>query len=440
VTQVTAATGKNWLSNAANYSSGTVPVDDDRLVFDSGDVDVLYALDHFRANNIDLEIIVSTDYTGQIGLPAKNELGYFEYRAKYFQHRGGGKFLKFIPGLGPIEQAGNVWIDMQDQAGVFVHVLAGRGPTTGPATIHLAGANAATLTNYLIVASGSVFIEPDDAPTDTTKYATFSDVTIGSPGGGAADPQVTFGGNARLTKIDDITVHSGVVNVYAATNGGGSVHRVHGRHDLPDRRRPGGRAHRPHQGHPAGRHARYEQMHGDARDPGAQGLRRQHRARSQRAGRGHDRPGGLQTRQRRRPRRRRSRPRHQSSPRPQRAVDAMITLQPNDRLKATASAAANVDWVVECSDGLVRRGKIDAIETVELVGVRSALVDVLRLAAVNTSGSAQTLILTLVPRGLESGYQLTPSIDLAAGEALYYEPATGLRVMDAAGKIKFSTA
>jgi hypothetical protein len=209
VTAVTAATGKNWLSNAANYSGGSIPVDNDVLVFDSGDVSVLYALDHFRTNNIDLEVIVYGTWTGQLGLPAVNVNEYREYRARYFQQRGGSKFFRVIGDV-PDETTAPLWVDFQDQAGASITLAGKRGEAT-PAdpSVSIAGAHASTLTNVLAIERGNIEIEPSDAGTDATKYAAFVNVLMGTPTSTADDLSVTFGANARGQFFGAITMSGG---------------------------------------------------------------------------------------------------------------------------------------------------------------------------------------------------------------------------------------
>ena len=81
---VQTATGKHFWDNAANWEGGVVPAKDsagnllgDTALFDSGGVDVKYALNNTEEN---ISIIRTLGYTGDIGLPPVNLLGYKEYR------------------------------------------------------------------------------------------------------------------------------------------------------------------------------------------------------------------------------------------------------------------------------------------------------------------------------------------------------------------------
>lgn len=74
----TAATGCNFWDNVDNWSGGAVPVDNDTVVFDSGDVDLLYAL---TTSIQPAAVTITKGYRGSIGLPDWNASGgYSEYR------------------------------------------------------------------------------------------------------------------------------------------------------------------------------------------------------------------------------------------------------------------------------------------------------------------------------------------------------------------------
>lgn len=76
----TSATGSNFFSNADNWTGATVPVDNDDIVFDSGDVDCLYGLAPAIQPGSFKRL---SSYTGKIGLPEENANGYREYRTTY---------------------------------------------------------------------------------------------------------------------------------------------------------------------------------------------------------------------------------------------------------------------------------------------------------------------------------------------------------------------
>jgi hypothetical protein len=86
----TAATGSQFWNNADNWDTGSVPVDDDVVIFRDSNVSCRYGL----PNGTDLEATLQVwmSYTGEIGLPKINETGkpYYEYRQRYVRLDDGG--------------------------------------------------------------------------------------------------------------------------------------------------------------------------------------------------------------------------------------------------------------------------------------------------------------------------------------------------------------
>lgn len=221
----TPATGPNHLDNADNYLGGVLPVDNDVLYFDTGNVSALYGLTYFRANNIDLDVYITNDWTGALGLPAirtVNAGDYAEYRQRYFQMRGGSKVLQVLPGILGNTPQGTLYIDLQDQDTTTVSILAARGQTSAP-SVFLCGSHASTPLPDMVITAGSVSIEPDDAPTDSSKYFCPGDITIGTAASAATDCIVTIGKNARLHLGDVFYINGGTVKLLAATKNGADV-------------------------------------------------------------------------------------------------------------------------------------------------------------------------------------------------------------------------
>lgn len=214
VTQVTAATGRNWLSNADNYEGGSLPVDNDTLYIDTGSVSILYGLDYFRANSVDLNVVISNDWLGQLGLPLQNVAGYVEYRGRWFQFQGLSKSLAFIEGTSGSAGQGRCWVDLQDQSPTSVAIARGRGENGARPSIFLAGSNViATLS----IQAGNVSIEPDDAGTNSSKYFRATIWNLGSPEA-AAPLNVYIGRNTRLSAASDVGIYGGTVVSDAPTN------------------------------------------------------------------------------------------------------------------------------------------------------------------------------------------------------------------------------
>jgi hypothetical protein len=89
-------TGPNWVDNAENYSSGSLPVNGDTLIFEDSDIDALYGIDQLSAVTL-AELRIESSYTGRIGLPDWTGL-YYEYRPTYFAI--GATVLKIGEGTG----------------------------------------------------------------------------------------------------------------------------------------------------------------------------------------------------------------------------------------------------------------------------------------------------------------------------------------------------
>lgn len=221
------ATGPNFWDNADNWLGGVLPADNDVVYFDTGAVPCLYGLTYARTNAIDHDLYISNDWTGSLGLPAINAAGsYAEYRQRYFQYRGGSKTLRIDPGLLGNTNVGSVYIDLQDQATVAVAITANRGQSTSVPTIFLAGSPVASNgPNGFTITKGAVAIEPDDAPTDATKYLRAALINIGVTGGNEGDTLVYIGRNARL-QFSDIAVFSGTLICEANTLDGGDASHI----------------------------------------------------------------------------------------------------------------------------------------------------------------------------------------------------------------------
>lgn len=76
----TAATGKNFWSNAKNWSTATVPVNSDAVYIENSAVPILYGFAQSAVTLASLNI--AQTFTGTIGLPVTNSNGYPEYRTQ----------------------------------------------------------------------------------------------------------------------------------------------------------------------------------------------------------------------------------------------------------------------------------------------------------------------------------------------------------------------
>lgn len=212
----TAATGPNWLSNPDNYAGGALPVDNDVLYFDSGDVDCLYDLGYFRTNAIDLDIYISNDWTGQLGLPPTNASGgYPEYRQRYFYARVNSKTVEIIPGLNGNITTGALYLDFQSSTSNNLIVRCGRTASATP-SIFVAGVVAGTTK----ILAGSVAFEPDDSSAGSGTYFATATLIVGVPGGLATDCYAYFGRNCNLATATAVKFFSGTITTRCQFNDG----------------------------------------------------------------------------------------------------------------------------------------------------------------------------------------------------------------------------
>ncbi len=77
----TEPTGPNWWSEPENWSSGSAPVNGDTVILENNDVDILWGLNGLSGVTL-AALLKKQSYTGKIGLPARNEAGFWEYRTQ----------------------------------------------------------------------------------------------------------------------------------------------------------------------------------------------------------------------------------------------------------------------------------------------------------------------------------------------------------------------
>lgn len=108
VTQPTAASGPNFWNVAANWDAATLPSAADDLIVADSSVSILYGLTD--TNNY-ASLTVDASFTGEIGLPDTNPLGYSEYRTKYLT-LGSGSAITVTLGYGPGTFSGRIRLDV----------------------------------------------------------------------------------------------------------------------------------------------------------------------------------------------------------------------------------------------------------------------------------------------------------------------------------------
>lgn len=185
---VTAATGPNHADNADNWLAGTLPASNDDLYFDRGDVSCLYGLDHFRTATKSIDLIITNDWTGQMGLDPISPGGYAEYRTRFFQTYG-NSLINLDAGVKSLTQGGRLYIDCQTTSPT-INLNVARSSDLSRPSVFIAGGDP-----ILTAKAGNVVLEPDDA--QTSDVMEISAVYAGVPGGNNADLVLT--GGRRLT-------------------------------------------------------------------------------------------------------------------------------------------------------------------------------------------------------------------------------------------------
>ncbi len=125
ITAVTAATGPNYFSNAANWSGNSLPSAGDDLRFRNSTVSLLYDLE--SATDY-ASVTIESTFTGDIGLPASNSSNYPEYRPRFLK-LGTSTSYSIRIGQGTGSRSSRILIDANGN-NVTVQVY-GTGQATG---------------------------------------------------------------------------------------------------------------------------------------------------------------------------------------------------------------------------------------------------------------------------------------------------------------------
>jgi len=186
----TTATGRNWWTNTANWSGGSLPADGDTIVFDKGSVSCLYGLDISATAHGTSLCYIDRTYSGDIGLSATNSdtvgATYSEYNDQYLKTSMGG----FIIGQGSGSGSGLIRIDHDgDACDISVHYTGTSTETGKPACI------------FANNDGGTVEVFGGDVGIDTLVGQASPDVTIkiGSESGTSGTPTVSAGPGAVIT-------------------------------------------------------------------------------------------------------------------------------------------------------------------------------------------------------------------------------------------------
>lgn len=210
LTSSVVATGKNWFSNADNWTDDTVPIDADTIIFNSGSVACKYGL----SPTIQPTTFNKTKgYSGTIGLPEINvddsSYPYNEYRTKsltFDDNVGATCTYHFEEGEGTGSQL--VRIDAGAGASIFNFYGYGSRLLSGQPSILLLGTNAANVIN-----------EPQ-GDVGVGFFGEASTIVTARVGNGTTAGATLILGNVATLTSSTIDISGGTVTINTATASG----------------------------------------------------------------------------------------------------------------------------------------------------------------------------------------------------------------------------
>lgn len=225
--ETTSATGANFADNADNWSGNSLPVDGDEIVFDAGNIDLLFGL---NLSAITPAAIVRTmNYTGRIGLPATNEIDpsnpYPEYRSRYLQLGNAGDSTNTAITIGSGEGAGSGRMYLDTGSGQVTINVYNTGPAEAEHAFVWKGTHAS---NEINVHRGDMAIAPGES-----ESATVATLRIGYLENQTGDAAVDCGSGVTLTNL---TMSGGVATIRSNTTSfelsAGTAELIDGSHTL----------------------------------------------------------------------------------------------------------------------------------------------------------------------------------------------------------------
>lgn len=200
IAEATAATGPNHANNADNWSGNTLPVDNDTVIFDSGNIDVLYGLDQ---NGVTPAAIVrAMGYEGKVGLPILNEDDpsntYPEYRDRYLKYGNSGDTTNTAIDIGQGDGNGSERFNLDSGTGqVTINVYnTGTAAAQNEYAFTWLGTHASNVVN---VHRGQVGIAPAE-----DEAATVATLRVGYVDNQEGDATVFCGDGVTLTNIETV--------------------------------------------------------------------------------------------------------------------------------------------------------------------------------------------------------------------------------------------
>jgi len=206
VTNTVEATGPWHFDNPDNWSGNTVPVDNDTIVFDTGNVPLKYALNQSSVSPAAIK--VEMGYTGTIGLPLVNNdnaaAPYREYRDTYLKLGDSGDSIAntITIGDGSGTGSGRIKIDTNTAQTTLNVNNTGQAAEDGIPAVLWKGTHASNVAN---INKGSVGIA-----IFAGESATVATVNIGYRENQAGDVNLRCGSGVTLTTV---TQNGGIVTL-----------------------------------------------------------------------------------------------------------------------------------------------------------------------------------------------------------------------------------
>jgi hypothetical protein len=200
-------TGPHHLDNADNYSTGSLPVNGDILVFADNDVSVFYGLTGLSGVTL-AELHVRASYTGHIGLTFTNPANYFEYRTRAAVLRATKSFV----GEGEGDGSEFVYIDFSTIVTELIVYNTGQSADNKTPALCVKGTNASNVMRFFKGTWGIAYYSGDTSVVATLQIGYISDREGDSTG--------TVGGDADL---DAVAITGGTTKITLDTAAAGTI-------------------------------------------------------------------------------------------------------------------------------------------------------------------------------------------------------------------------
>ena len=208
------ATGPLYADNTDNWRGGALPGDGDRAVFNFGAIGPQYGLTAALDGTDKVSLLVTTDFTGPLGLPpirtTPTGATYIEYRNRYWKtySNDGSVVLTFQAGKNGGAQAAK-YIDLTGQSVAAFRVEDG-GTVGATPTIVLKGGTVGETS----IVKGYVELDPNYDPPTTAGI--HDDITVGTRTTGASATKLVIGPTVHSNDADGyIQLAAGTIINYA---------------------------------------------------------------------------------------------------------------------------------------------------------------------------------------------------------------------------------